>query len=73
MVKGWWPLLPYNSEKPFMGTLEVPVTNCSRRERCSLFSRYTTWGGGGDKSGDGGGCGDGKKNGDGEKDYGNAI
>ena len=42
MVNGWGPLLPYSSLKPFIGTRDVPVTNCSTRERISGLKDRTT-------------------------------
>lgn len=47
MVKSWGPLLPYSSLKPFMGTRDVPVTNCSSLARISLSKDNTTCGGAG--------------------------
>lgn len=41
MVNSCGPLLPYNSAKPFIGTRDVPVTNCSNLVRISLFMEYT--------------------------------
>ena len=41
MVNSWGPLLPYNSENPFIGTRDVPVTNCSMRDLVSLLKEYT--------------------------------
>ena len=40
-VNSWWPLLPYSSAKPFIGTRDVPVANWSSRERISLLNEYT--------------------------------
>jgi hypothetical protein len=36
------PLLPRRSLKPVAGTRDVPVTNCSNRERCSTSNPSTT-------------------------------
>ena len=36
MANFWGPLLPYNSANPFIGTRDVPVTNCKRRALISL-------------------------------------
>ena len=41
IVNNCGPLLPYNSAKPFIGTRDVPVTNCSKRDRVSLLKEYT--------------------------------
>ena len=43
------PLLPYNSANPFIGTREVPVTNCKSLARVSRSNevracKYTTFG-----------------------------
>lgn len=35
------PFEPYNSLNPFIGTLDVPVTNCSRRDLISLLNDNT--------------------------------
>ena len=41
MVKSWGPLLPYSSANPFIGTRDVPVTNCSSLDLISLLKEYT--------------------------------
>ena len=43
MVKSWGPLLPYSSANPFIGTRDVPVTNCSSLDLISLLKEYTAW------------------------------
>lgn len=43
MVNNCGPLLPYNSLKPFIGTLDVPVTNCSKRALISFENVKTTY------------------------------
>ena len=45
MVNNCFPLLPYISLKPFIGTRDVPVTNCSKRARDSLLIKYMAWNG----------------------------
>ena len=35
--------VPYSSANPFMGTRDVPVTNCSRRIRFSASISSTVW------------------------------
>lgn len=35
------PFEPYNSLKPFIGTRDVPVTNCNRRARISFENDNT--------------------------------
>lgn len=42
IVNSCGPLLPYNSLKPFIGTRDVPVTNCNNLERISLENDRTT-------------------------------
>lgn len=42
IVNGCGPLLPYSSLKPFIGTREVPVTNCKTRARISELNDSTT-------------------------------
>ena len=41
MVNSCGPLLPYRCAKPFMGTRDVPVTNCSRRALISVSNDST--------------------------------
>lgn len=43
IVNNCGPLLPYSSLNPFIGTREVPVTNCRRRDLISLLNESTTW------------------------------
>uniref|UniRef100_A0A8W7PRG1 Uncharacterized protein n=1 Tax=Anopheles coluzzii TaxID=1518534 RepID=A0A8W7PRG1_ANOCL len=41
IVNSCGPFEPYSSLNPFMGTRDVPVTNCSSRERISLLKDRT--------------------------------
>lgn len=43
IVNSWGPLLPYKDRNPFMGTRDVPVTNCSKRALISLLREYTAY------------------------------
>jgi hypothetical protein len=43
IVNNCGPLLPYNSLNPFMGTREVPVTNCRSLALISLLKERTTY------------------------------
>lgn len=43
MVNSCGPLLPYKARNPFIGTRDVPVTNCRSRALISLFREYTAY------------------------------